>query len=86
MISTNITTVTMSHADGFAMPASVRERAASVRVLPTPGAVAAATAGLACTPATGIQGTSVSGYRLDIDAVAVRKGAFPGTSAWSPPI
>jgi hypothetical protein len=83
-MNTMTTTVTMSQATGLAMPASVRDRVAFVHAIPT-GAAAAATAGL-CTPATGIQGTRVSGYRLVSDVVAVRKGAFPGTSAWSPPI
>jgi hypothetical protein len=80
----NADTVTRIQATGIAMPASVRDRAASVHALMT-GAVTAATAGT-CTPVTGIQGTRVSGYSLIGDAVAVRKGAFPGTSAWSPPI
>lgn len=84
MISATITKVTMSQATGFAMPASVRERAAYVRVLPT-GVVVAATAG-ARIPVTGVQGTPVCGYSPITDAVAVLKGAFPGTSAWSPPI
>ncbi|HJR50222.1 MAG TPA: hypothetical protein VJ794_03895 [Gemmatimonadales bacterium] len=83
MISNN-TQVTMNPFAGFAMPASVRDRVASVRVLPT-GAAAAATAGLRGT-VTGIEGTTVCGYDHITDAVAVLKGAFPGTSAWSPPI
>lgn len=83
MIS-NTTKVTMNPSAGFAMPASVRDRAAFVRVLPT-GVVAAASTSLRGT-ATGIQGTRVCGYDHITDAVAVLKGAFPGTSAWSPPI
>jgi zona occludens toxin (predicted ATPase) len=84
MIIANTVKVTTSQATGFAMPASVRERAATVHAIPT-GAVTAAAAGM-CTAATDIQGTRVSGYRLIGDVVADRKGAFPGPSAWSPPI
>jgi hypothetical protein len=78
-------TMTMSQAAGFTMPAAVRERVASVRVLPATGAVAGVFAGSGLRE-TAIQGTSVCGYRHITDAVAVLKGAFPGTSAWSPPI
>jgi hypothetical protein len=79
------TTMQISQPAGFGMPMSPRDRVASVRVLPvSTGVVCLPTVG-AIAPATGIQGTAVRGYRLAIDAVAV-KGAFPGTSAWSPPI
>ena len=76
-------TMTISQPAAFGMP--TRERVASVHVLPmTTGVVSLPAAG-AIAPVTGIQGTAVCGYRLTTDAVAV-KGAFPGTSAWSPPI
>jgi hypothetical protein len=78
------TTMTISQPAAFGMPA--RERVASVRVLPmTTGVVSLPAAG-AIAPVTGIQGTAVCGYRLTTDAAVVVKGAFPGTSAWSPPI
>jgi len=83
MINTMTTTVTMSQAAGFAMPASVRDRIASVRV-PSTGVVGGVTAGSRTVEAS-IQGTAVCGYGHINDAVAVLKGAFPGTSAWSPP-
>jgi hypothetical protein len=84
------TTMTISRPAGFGMPASTqeltRDRVASVRVLPmTTGVVSLPAAG-AIAPVTGIQGTAVCGYRLTTDAAVVVKGAFPGTSAWSPPI
>jgi hypothetical protein len=86
------TTMTISQPAGFGMPMSTqeltRDRVASVRALPmTTGVVSVPAAG-AIVPAgddQGIQGTAVCGYRHLTDAVAV-KGAFPGTSAWSPPI
>ena len=63
---------------------AVRDRVASVRALPMTTGVVSLPAGAVVT-ATGIQGTAVCGYRHATDVVAV-KGAFPGTSAWSPPI
>jgi hypothetical protein len=51
----------------------------------TTGVVSLPAAG-AIAPVTGIQGTAVCGYRLTTDAAVAVKGAFPGTSAWSPPI
>jgi hypothetical protein len=81
-----INTMTTSQANGFAMPASVRDRVAFVRVLPTTGCVTGASARPNAVEA-GIQGTGAFGYRhIATDAVATLKGAFPGTSAWSPPI
>lgn len=81
------TTMTISQPAGLGMPMPLRDRVASVRALPM-------TTGVVCLPAAGaivpaaderaIQGTTVSGYRHLTDAVV--KGAFPGTSAWSPPI
>ena len=78
------TTMHISQPAAFGMPMSPRDRVASVRVLPVSTGVLSLAAGGAIAPVTGIQGTAVCGYRLT-DAVAV-KGAFPGTSAWSPPI
>jgi len=83
------TTMTISQPAGFGMPTFMRDRVASVRALSmTTGVVSVPAAG-AIVPAAdeqGIQGTAVCGYRHLTDAVAVVKGAFPGTSAWSPPI
>ena len=82
------TTMTVSQPAGFGMPTStqelMRDRVASVRALPMTTGVVSLPAGVVV-PATGIQGTAVCGYRHATDVVAV-KGAFPGTSAWSPPI
>lgn len=87
------TTMTISRPAGFGMPVSThmstqeltRDRVASVRVLPVSTGVVSLPAAGAIAPVTGVEGTAVCGYRLTTDAVAV-KGAFPGTSAWSPPI
>lgn len=76
------TTMTISQSAGTTMPMIARDRVASVRVLPV-------ITGVVCRPAAGeqgIQGTAVRSYRHLTDAVAVVKGVFPGTSAWSPPI
>ncbi|MGA9747725.1 MAG: hypothetical protein WBQ50_09770 [Nocardioides sp.] len=76
------TTMTISQNAGLAMSMTTRERVASVRALPV-------ISGVVCLPAAGavmgLWGTAVCGYTHDAD-VAVVKGAFPGTSAWSPPI
>jgi hypothetical protein len=73
---------------GFGMPVNGRVRAAVPSALPTmTDAVSAATAGSKATPVvTTVPGTVVCGYRHIADDVLVLKGAFPGTSAWSPPI
>ena len=64
------------------MPASERVRVASLRALPTTGATTSAS-GQKCAR---IGSTSVTGYTpVAISDLAVVKGAFPGTSAWSPP-
>ena len=84
----NDITMTISQPAGSGMPMPVRDRVASVRVLPmTTGVVSLPAGGAIVTAADvqGFQGTAVCGYRRLTDAVAV-KGAFPGTSAWSPPI
>ena len=80
-------TMTISQPAGSGMPMPVRDRVASVRVLPMTTGVVSLPAGAIITAADeqGVQGTAVCGYRHLTDAVAV-KGAFPGTSAWSPPI
>ena len=81
------TIVTMSQQAELGMPASGRVRMASLRALPkTTGDVWAA-AGHKCviSDRTDVW-TLEAGYRqVDADVFAV-KGAFPGTSAWSPPI
>jgi hypothetical protein len=72
----------------FGMPVIDRVRTAPVRLLPTHVVRLAAPFGLGSqdtTVRTAVEGTAVCTYSRDIDAVAV-KGAFPGTSAWSPPI
>ena len=69
------------HAD-LGMPASGRVRMASLRALPTTGVLSAG-AGQKC---AFVDPTLVTGYRLVVTDVAVIKGAFPGPSAWSPPI
>ena len=86
------TTMQISQPAGFGMPMPVqelpvqeRDRVASVRALPISTGVVSLPAAGAIASVTGNQGTAVCGYRLTTDAVAV-KGAFPGTSAWSPPI
>ena len=66
-------------AAGFGMPVITRDRDAFLRALPTM---------TAAVPAAGrdgwavLEGTDVCVY-AHVSAV---KGAFPGTSAWSPPI
>ena len=64
------------------MPVFGRVRMSSLRALPMTGAVASS-AGQKC--ALMDQTQVIDGYRLVAD-VAVTTGAFPGTSAWSPPI
>ena len=70
------------HAD-LGMPASGRVRVASLRALPMSTGVVSSAAGQKCAL---VDPTVVTGYRLVVTDVAVIKGAFPGTSAWSPPI
>jgi len=76
------TIVSSSQHTGFGMPVSGRVRVSSLRALLTTGAVSPA-AGQKC--ALMDQTQVIDGYRLVTD-VAVTTGAFPGTSAWSPPI
>jgi hypothetical protein len=70
------------HAD-LGMPVSGRVRMASLRALPMTTGVVSSDAGQKCAL---IDTTRViDGYLVAADVVVV-KGAFPGTSAWSPPI
>src|SRR3954447_5544372 len=70
------------HTD-LAMPASQRVRVASLRAFPLMTGAVASAAGQKCAL---ISSTLVAGYSRIPTDVAVIKGAFPGTSAWSPPI
>ncbi|MGZ4426620.1 MAG: hypothetical protein ACXVXC_13325 [Nocardioidaceae bacterium] len=74
-------TMTFSHIDGFGMPISSSGRILSVRALPTTGVVCAA----AGSKSVVVDAVDVRGYG-QVTELAVPKGAFPGTSAWSPPI
>jgi hypothetical protein len=77
------TNMTISPLADFGMPVSARVRVVSVRALPmTTGVVSAVAAG---SKAVFVDATPVCGYRQITDG-AVLEGAFPGTSAWSPPI
>lgn len=82
------TTTVFRQINGFGMPANGRVRVASPSALPTTtGVMSAAVAGWKAAPVvTTDQDTVVCGYRHISDVVFVLKGAFPGTSAWSPPI
>ena len=77
------TNMTLSQQAEFAMPMSGSGLVA-VRALPMTDAKGAVSAAAADRKG-GFDGTTVCGYS-HITTVAVRKGAFPGTSAWSPPI
>ncbi|MGH3333497.1 MAG: hypothetical protein ACRDPJ_19540 [Nocardioidaceae bacterium] len=72
---------TFSQQAGFAMPVSGIAPVAATRALPAMGGVSVIAAGSKRFEAT----TAVCGYRHITDVV-VLTGAFPGTSAWSPPI
>ncbi|HET6624759.1 MAG TPA: hypothetical protein VFG63_00080 [Nocardioidaceae bacterium] len=74
------TNMTLSQQAGFAMPVCGSGLVAAVRALPMGVSPAAADR-----KRSSIDATTVSGYGHVTD-VAVLKGAFPGTSAWSPPI
>ncbi len=65
------------------MPDLGRDRVSPVRVLAMPGIVSAFAAGSSSTTAA-VEGNAVCAYRHINDLVA--KGAFPGVSAWSPPV
>jgi hypothetical protein len=72
-------TWTISQPAGISMPTISRDRVLSVRALPVTTGVVSRAAGM-----QRVEGTRVCGY-AHVDDVAVVKGAFPGTSAWSPP-
>ena len=74
-------TWTISQPAGISMPTISRDRVLSVRALPVTTGVVSLAAGM-----QRVEGTRVCGYAHLVDDVAVVKGAFPGTSAWSPPI
>jgi hypothetical protein len=67
------------HAD-FGMPVYGRVRVAALRALPMTEAAVSAAAVQKCAL---VQGIAVSDDRFGTDVVTA---AFPGTSAWSPPI
>jgi len=75
--------VTLSQQAEFAMPVCGGGLVAAVRALPFSAGAAVSAAAADSKPR--IDTTFVSGYRHITD-VAVLTGAFPGTSAWSPPI
>jgi hypothetical protein len=62
------------------MPACDTTVAAATRALPLAGGVSVPAAAVAS-----FDGTAVSGYGHTTDDTVI-KGAFPGASAWSPPI
>jgi len=72
---------------GIAMPISWSDAvsAAAVRTLPSMGGVSADAAAAAGTKRRFADVASVCTYTHIADVV-VLEGAFPGTSAWSPPI
>ena len=74
-------TWTISQPAGITMPMISRDRAVSVRALPVTTGVVSLAAGM-----QRAEGTRVCAYTHLVDDVAFVKGAFPGTSAWSPPI
>jgi hypothetical protein len=74
--------VTNGQPAGFGMSMSGSARVASVRALPTTGVVSVIAAG---SKRDRDDATPVYGYSHITD-LAVFKGTFPGTSAWSPPI
>jgi hypothetical protein len=77
------TTVSFSQHADLGMPVFGRVRVASLRALPTTTGAVTSIAGQKCVLMA--QTPVIDGYRL-ATGVAVATGAFPGTSAWSPPI
>jgi hypothetical protein len=75
--------VTLSQQAEFAMPVCGGGLVAAVRALPM--SVGAPVSAAAADSKPRFDTTTVSGYRHITDVV-VLTGAFPGTSAWSPPI
>jgi hypothetical protein len=74
------TNVSNSQHTGFGMPVSGRVRVSSLRALPTTAVSPLSGQKCALMDLTQV----IDGYRL-VTGVAVATGAFPGTSAWSPP-
>ena len=68
--------------NGSAMPEAIRLCVAPARALQ--GTTVSAVGTKAAVVPTDVQGTRVRGYGHTTDVVLT--GAFPGTSAWSPPI
>ena len=77
----NILAIHPAYAD-LGTPATIRDRKASLRALPMTGAVRTAVGTTVGT--TGVRG-DVTGDQCVLRGVATVTGAFPGTSAWSPP-
>jgi hypothetical protein len=75
--------VTLSQQAEFAMPVCGGGLVAAVRALPM--SVGAPVSAATADSKPRFDTTTVSGYRHITDVV-VLTGAFPGTSAWSPPI
>ena len=75
--------VTLSQQAEFAMPVCGGGLVAAVRALPMSAGAPVSAATADSKPR--FDTTTVSGYRHITDVV-VLTGAFPGTSAWSPPI
>ena len=70
------------HAD-LGMPVFGRVRVASLRAFPSAAGAVKSIAGQKC--ALMDQTQVLDGYRV-VAGLSVATGAFPGTSAWSPPI
>jgi hypothetical protein len=79
----NINIAISSQSNGFGMPVSGRARVTSLRVVLATG-TAIPFSGQKC--ALMEQAPVIDGYRVDADAAVTTTGAFPGPSAWSPPI
>jgi hypothetical protein len=77
------TIVNFNRQADLGMPVSGRVRMASLRALPMTTGVVSSNAGQKCALTDATRG--IDGYLVATDVFVV-KGAFPGTSAWSPPI
>ena len=80
MFNTNV--ALSQHAD-LGMPVFGRVRVTSLRALPMTTGAVTSVAGQKCVLMA--QTPVIDGYRL-VAGLSVATGAFPGTSAWSPPI
>jgi len=78
----NTIVIDTQHAD-FGMPVYGRVRVAALCALPMTQAAVSAAAVQKCAL---VQGISLSDDRFGTTDVVVATAAFPGTSAWSPPI